>query len=58
MKKVIRKILRDYSTEINDLLFEEIVANQKEIDELGYVPTPIKGVNFYDRVSKNKIPLR
>lgn len=50
MKNLIRKILKNYISEsfeikyhstIDNFLLEEIRANQKEIKELGYIPTPI-----------------
>jgi hypothetical protein len=50
MRKLIKQILEEYSKEffeikpycsLNDLLFEEIRPNQKEIAELGYEPKPI-----------------
>jgi hypothetical protein len=50
MRKLIKQILEEYSNEffeikpycsLDDLLLEEIRPNQKEISELGYIPTPI-----------------
>lgn len=50
MRKLIKQILKDHSSVffeikfhslINSILFEEIRANEREIKELGYEPTPI-----------------
>ena len=50
MKKLIKEILKNYSTDFFEIklysydggiLFEEIRANEREIRELGYTPTPI-----------------